>query len=59
VGECFFRYRLTRVVPHYGPQNGCSSCSNSSSCCLFCHILGAYLPKCCEFSLIGKILLLV
>jgi len=25
VGECFFAYRLTRVVPDKGPLNGCVS----------------------------------
>jgi len=31
VGECFFCYRLTRVVPDKGPWNGCCCC-----CCVVC-----------------------
>jgi len=30
VGRCFFWYRLTRVVPDNGPQNGCCCCTATS-----------------------------
>jgi len=32
VDECFFWYRLTRVVPDKGPYNGCSSSSSRTNC---------------------------
>ena len=34
VGECFFWYRLTRVVPDKGLYNGCSSCLFYTFCAL-------------------------
>ena len=41
MGECFFRYRLTRVVSEKGPLNGCyliTDCHVFANCVLMPHV---------------------